>query len=151
MKNISHIDKDQFISICNQSLTMAEAARALNISYKILIKYAKLYGCYNPNQGGKGTTKSYKNTLKKVNDILSGKFPNFQTYKLKQKLIKLGIKENKCEICGCVDWQGKKLNMQLHHIDGNPHNHKLDNLQMLCPNCHSQTENFTARNKNWRI
>lgn len=51
MKNISHIDKDQFIFVCNQSLTMAEAARILNISYKVLIKYAKLYGCYHPNQG----------------------------------------------------------------------------------------------------
>lgn len=37
--------------------------------------------------------------------------------------------------------------MQLHHIDGNPKNHLLNNLQMLCPNCHSQTENFTAKNK----
>lgn len=117
------------------------------LSFSTFKRYAKLYGCYNPNQGGKGTTKSYKNALKKVNDILSGKFPNFQTYKLKQKLIKLGIKQNKCEICGCKDWQGKPLQMQLHHIDGNPKNHLLNNLQMLCPNCHSQTENFTARNK----
>lgn len=147
MKNTFQIDKTYFIKVCNSSKTMAEAARILHLKYKILIKYAKLYGCYNPNQGGKGTTKSYKNTLKKVNDILSGKFPNFQTYKLKQKLIKLGIKQNKCEICGCKDWQGKPLQMQLHHIDGNPKNHLLNNLQMLCPNCHSQTENFTARNK----
>lgn len=98
-------------------------------------------------KGGKGISRTTSNTNKKANDILQGKFPNFQTYKLKQKLIKLGIKENKCEICGCTSWQGKPLNMQLHHIDGNSKNHSLSNLQMLCPNCHSQTENFTAKNK----
>lgn len=123
--------------------------KSYGLSFSTFKRYAKLFDCYKPNQGGKGTVKQFSS--KKLYDILNGKYPKFQTYKLKQKLIKEGIKENKCEICGCVDWQGKPLQMQLHHIDGNPHNHKLDNLQMLCPNCHSQTENFTARNKNWRI
>ena len=119
------------------------------LSFSTFKRYAKMFGCYKPNQCGKGTVK--QSSSKKLYDILNGKYPRFQTYKLKQKLIKEGIKENKCEICGCADWQGKELNMQLHHIDGNPHNHCLNNLQMLCPNCHSQTENFTAKNKNWRI
>ena len=64
------------------------------------------------------------------------------TSKLKLKLLKEGIKENKCEICGITKWNGKPLVMQLHHIDGNNKNNSLDNLQMLCPNCHSQTENY---------
>ena len=64
------------------------------------------------------------------------------TSKLKLKLLKEGIKENKCEICGITEWNGKPLVMQLHHIDGNNSNNSLDNLQMLCPNCHSQTENY---------
>ena len=65
-----------------------------------------------------------------------------QTVKLKDRLIKEGLKENKCEICGISEWQGKKLVCQLHHKDGNNKNNNLENLQMLCPNCHSQTENF---------
>lgn len=64
------------------------------------------------------------------------------TSKLKLKLLKEGIKENKCEICGITEWNGKPLVMQLHHIDGNNSNNSLDNLQILCPNCHSQTENY---------
>ena len=65
-----------------------------------------------------------------------------KTSKLKEKLLKEGIKENKCEICGITEWNGKPLVMQLHHIDGNNKNNSLDNLQMLCPNCHSQTDNY---------
>lgn len=64
------------------------------------------------------------------------------TSKLKLKLLKESLKENRCECCGITKWNGKPLVMQLHHIDGNNKNNSLDNLQMLCPNCHSQTENY---------
>lgn len=63
-------------------------------------------------------------------------------YKIKLKLLKEGIKENKCEICGITSWQGKPINMQIHHIDGNSANNRLENLILLCPNCHSQTDNY---------
>jgi 5-methylcytosine-specific restriction endonuclease McrA len=61
-------------------------------------------------------------------------------------LVKACIKENKCEICGISEWNGKPIQMELHHIDGDRTNHKLSNLMMLCPNCHSQTETFRAKN-----
>lgn len=65
-----------------------------------------------------------------------------KTSKLKEKLLKEGYKENKCECCGITEWNNKPIVMQLHHIDGNSNNNRLENLQMLCPNCHSQTDNF---------
>lgn len=58
------------------------------------------------------------------------------------KLIKAGVKQRKCESCGIVDWNSKPIVLHLHHCDGNPDNNSLDNLQVLCPNCHSQTDNF---------
>lgn len=51
----------------------------------------------------------------------------------------------RCECCGITRWKDKEIVFQLHHIDGNFRNNKLDNLTLLCPNCHSQTENY--RNK----
>lgn len=65
---------------------------------------------------------------------------------LKRYLIKLGMKEKLCENCGISEWQGKKLNLELHHKDGNRNNNKVENLQLLCPNCHSLTKNFRGRN-----
>ena len=67
---------------------------------------------------------------------------SIHTAKLKTKLLKEGIKENKCECCGISEWMGKPIVIQLHHIDGNNCNNELSNLQMLCPNCHSQTDNY---------
>lgn len=55
--------------------------------------------------------------------------------------------EAKCEICGIKDWNGKPLVFQIHHVDGNHRNHVVDNLQLLCPNCHSQTENFSNKKR----
>ena len=64
---------------------------------------------------------------------------------LRIKLIKEGIKENKCEICGQLpEHMGKPLTLQLHHINGNHNDNRLENLIILCPNCHSQTENYSS-------
>ena len=82
-----------------------------------------------------------------LNDILAGKYPEYQTFKLHKRLIKEGIKELKCEICGNSEWCGKPIPLQLDHIDGNPHNHLLVNLRMICPNCHAQTETYCGKNK----
>ena len=57
------------------------------------------------------------------------------------------LKEKKCEICGCTDWLGKPITLQLHHKNGNPYDDRLENLQILCPNCHSQTHNFCRSQK----
>lgn len=80
-------------------------------------------------------------------EIIEGLHPYYQTLKLKKRLMADGIKENKCEICGITEWNGKLLMMQLDHVDGNSHNHRLSNLRMTCPNCHSQTETFCGKNK----
>ena len=53
-----------------------------------------------------------------------------------------------CDDCGTGgNWNGKNLVLQLDHIDGNSDNNMLDNLRLLCPNCHTQTETWCGRNK----
>jgi hypothetical protein len=66
---------------------------------------------------------------------------------LKRRLIGAGLKENRCEICELTEWLGKPLSMALHHINGDPDDNRLENLQILCPNCHTQTDNFAGRNR----
>lgn len=71
--------------------------------------------------------------------------------KLKTRLVKEGLKEHKCECCGISEWNGKPLTLQLHHINGIHNDNRLSNLQLLCPNCHSQTENFGTRGRGTSI
>jgi 5-methylcytosine-specific restriction endonuclease McrA len=51
-----------------------------------------------------------------------------------------------CELCGTSEWQGKPLNMQPHHINGDGLDNRLENLELLCANCHSQTDTYGGRN-----
>ena len=78
---------------------------------------------------------------KPVEDYLS-KGTHITSSKLKKRLYKAGLKENKCEICGATTWLGKPLICQIHHINGDNTDNRLENLQILCPNCHSQTDNY---------
>jgi Zn finger protein HypA/HybF involved in hydrogenase expression len=52
-----------------------------------------------------------------------------------------------CEHCGISTWNSMPLVLECDHTDGNPYNNKIDNLRLLCPNCHSQTPSFKAKNK----
>ena len=65
---------------------------------------------------------------------------------IKKRLFNEGLKEYKCEICGLSDWLGKPISLQLHHLNGDHRDNRLENLQILCPNCHSQTDNYSGRN-----
>ena len=78
-------------------------------------------------QEEKGTTEYY--TYKGA--------PTIPSSRLREKLIKDGIKQDVCEYCGNSHWLGKKLPLELHHLDGNHFNNELENLRIICPNCHA--------------
>jgi hypothetical protein len=67
--------------------------------------------------------------------------------KLRKLLIRDGIKEKKCECCGLEEWMGKPIPLELHHIDENRFNNKLENLKILCSNCHMQEHNYSNSKK----
>lgn len=69
---------------------------------------------------------------------------------LRRSLIEIGRKEE-CYKCGIgPKWNDTKLSLEVHHKDGNYRNNKDDNLDFICPNCHSQTDNYKAKNKESR-
>jgi hypothetical protein len=71
------------------------------------------------------------------------------SFKLKNKLLKEGYKEHKCENpeCGLTEWHGKPIPLELHHINGDNTDNRLENLQLLCPNCHSLTDTYGGKNQ----
>ena len=70
---------------------------------------------------------------------------NYDRSRLKKRLIKKKLLDYKCSICQLKDWNNKSISLQLDHINGNSRDHRLENLRLLCPNCHSQTDNFCRK------
>lgn len=80
-----------------------------------------------------------------LSEALTSPSPYMNIAKLRKRLLRAGLKQNCCEVCDVIEWMGKSLTCQLDHIDGDRANNCLDNLRMLCPNCHAQTETWCRR------
>lgn len=88
---------------------------------------------------------THKKTSMTLQDVFDGKYSQIRSGKLLDMLVNENMKEYKCECCGISSWNNKPLRLQLHHKDGNHNNNNLDNLQILCPNCHTQTDNYGGK------
>ena len=149
------INKEELIEIVKKSLSYANVCKQIGISsvggnFNKIKKYIKLYDINIDHFTGQGwnTGDRYKffGKLIPLDKILQGEYPTFPTNHLRKRLIKEGLKKEKCEICGITDWNNKKISFHLDHIDGDNTNHKLYNLRILCPNCHSQTDTYGSKN-----
>lgn len=94
----------------------------------------------------KGVTHNYNNTKIKLTDILSGNHPQYQSYKLKNRLLEESYFNYVCNSCGLTEWKNQKIPLELDHINGMNNDHRLENLQLLCPNCHAQTGTYRGKN-----
>ena len=163
---INRIGAQAIIDACNSSTTFKEACEKLGCGYRYLVMAATKLGCYEElNQRSKEFshkgTKFDKPWIIKINTssgivfkvdakiwcehMFNGDIQS-TAVRIKKRLIEAGYKENRCECCGLTDWNGKPISLQLHHIDGNPQNNKINNLMILCPNCHTQTDNYGSKN-----
>ena len=149
--NKSNFSDEEFVKIVSECQTMALAAKRLGMAYMTFVRRAKKLGCYHPNPGHKGI--SMKDTYGveynsvPLSEILAGKHPSYQTYKLHKRLIKEGYFKDECSICG---WNKKPEGAimtpcELDHINGDPTDHHLENLRLICPNCHSLTPTYRFR------
>ena len=147
MGNIDkNVSKEEIIDALENVGTITSAAMLLGLSYKIFTFLCKKYeiDC----EKYKKTKKDYRHITKEIieNEVFTNK-KFLSTSSLRKNLIKFGYKLNVCEYCGIKEWNGKALTLEIHHLDGNRYNNKLDNLVIICPNCHSQTEHFRGKNK----
>ena len=75
-----------------------------------------------------------------------------QSYGLKRRLFQEGLKRPECEMCGWHEMSvDGRIPVELDHINGDHHDNRLENLRVLCPNCHSLQITHRGRNKKVRL
>lgn len=75
--------------------------------------------------------------------------PQYRTIpnRIKQRLIREGVFEARCSTCKLTTWLGAPIPLELDHINGVNTDNRLENLRLLCPNCHARTPTYRGKNK----
>ena len=143
------MDDSEFIKICNESVSMLQASKKVNMMYSTFIRKAKKLNCYRPNQNwnkGKTLLSDERIKSKYSNSLFTSESKAERSY-IKSLIIKNKLIDYVCAECGIVDtWNGRYISLQIDHINGKRNDNRLENLRFLCPNCHSQTETFCSKN-----
>ena len=137
--------KEEILKWISEEQPKCYICQQLKCKQETLNSYLKKMGIeYAGQQAKKGQYKG-GNDYKPASYYFDNQHP-IKSHNLKLKLFREGLKEEKCEICGASIWQGKQLPLELHHKNGNHMDNSYDNLQILCPNCHSIQEGNSGAN-----
>lgn len=132
-------DSDNINQVCKKI-----GKKATNTNYAFINKIISKYKIDISHFSTDYSSKSVKYT---DDEIYCENSPYMNSNSLKKRLIKTGKKEEKCECCGLTQWNGVSIPLELHHKNGKHNDNRLDNLQLICPNCHATTDNYCGRNK----
>ena len=144
---------EEFTSIVKESYSYAEVIKKLSLhvagsnydTVKRRIKKLNLDITHFKGSAWSRGKKLESTQSRPLKDVLVKNSTWISTWHLKNRLLKEGLKQAKCECCGLTEWQGKPIALELHHINGQKDDLRIENLQILCPNCHAFTDNYRGR------
>ncbi len=149
------ITKENLELAVKQSKSIASVCRILNIrpvggNYRTLRSKFKCWNIDISHFTGQGWNVGlvHKPMKKRpLSEVLVENSDYMNLSKLRIRLINENIKEHRCENCKLTEWMNKPIPLELNHINGINNDNRIENIELLCPNCHAQTSNYRGKNK----
>lgn len=148
-------DNEQFVEAVKTSLSYAEVIRKIGLkvagsNYDTVKRKIKELNLDIKHMTGTAWNQGERYKIIKpaipLNNVLIENSTWINTNHLKKRLLKEGLKNYKCEFCNNNEWMGRPISLELHHINGIKDDLRIENLQILCPNCHAFTDNYRGKN-----
>lgn len=148
--------EEEFRVAVRENHSMAGVLRQVGLpptggNYRHANKWVRILGLSTEHFTGRGHLKGKTHNWKKkipLDQILVEDSTYAHGPRLKRRCVEEGLLEPKCVKCGLgEEWQGEPITLQLDHINGVSTDNRIENLRILCPNCHSQTKTFAGRNR----
>lgn len=142
------VTEELFIKLVKENQTVADVLRALGIAVAQGATYKEFWRRVKRlNLSTDHFDRSYKNkanpTRRYQTEDLLVIGSTYDTGSLKKRLLREGLLRNQCYECSSKpEWRGKPLTLHMDHINGNRSDNRLENLRILCPNCHTQTPTY---------
>lgn len=146
---------EQFIEAVKNSFSYAEVIRQIGLkpagsnydTVKRKIAELNLDVSHMTGQGwNQGDRYKIIKPAQPIDEILIKNSTFINTNHLRQRLLKEGIKKHQCECCNLTEWQGMPIALELHHKNAIKDDLRIENLELLCPNCHAFTDNYRGKN-----
>jgi 5-methylcytosine-specific restriction endonuclease McrA len=143
---------DELIAAVKESKSYAKTMGAIGLkpaggNFESIKKHIKRLNLSTSHFTGQGWAKGRVPPERKNTDtyLVADSKVKIKSYVLKKRLISEGYKEYQCEKCHLSKWNDQPIPLELHHVNGNSHDNRIENLEILCPNCHAQTNNYRGK------
>lgn len=143
--------EDQLRDAVADSISYRQTLQKLGVAahggnYAVIRKAVSEFAIDISHFKGQAWNKGIKSAPRSLEDYLSKKV-SIGSHRLRLRLISEGIMKPECSRCGIEEWFDQPAPLELDHIDGNNSNNSLDNLRILCANCHALTPTYRGKNK----
>ena len=136
---MAKLSKKRIVWAINETKSMHQAAKLLNVAYNTFKKYAKLYEVFQPIESLKGIFRGTRGSKQpELSNILAGNQPNYSTAKLQYRLCREGFLAEECSNCGYEEYRTHDMTkpLMLDYLDDDSTNKDIANLRLLCYNCY---------------